>query len=236
MSRRDRATVLLSGGLDSTTALSMAVNKYGADNVIAISSVYGQRHSKEINHAIKIAEHYKVKHIVVDLGVIMQYSDNALMNRSEKELPTGKYADQPKKGPISTYVPYRNGLFLSAASAISLSIFKDPKELIHLYYGAHRDDSARSAYPDTSKGFNRAQARAIYTGSGKRIKLESPFIKLTKAEIVAIGLKLKTPYEMTWSCYQGGVRACGICNTCTDRMEAFRQNGIKDPIKYFTDR
>lgn len=235
--KSERAAVLLSGGLDSTTALAVAVEKYGSGNVIAITSAYGQRHSKEIECAKAIADYYKVKHFIVDLSKIMQYSNNALMGKSNKKVPEGTYESQQRghEGPVATYVPYRNGLFLSAASAIALSIFDKPEEVITVYYGAHKDDSAHSAYPDTSRKFNRAQAKAIYEGSGKRVHLDSPFIGMNKAGVVNVGLKLKVPYEMTWSCYKGGDRACGICGTCVDRLKSFKKNHTIDPIKYMND-
>ena len=98
-----------------------------------------------------------------------------------------------------------------------------------IYYGAHADDAAGNAYPDCSESFNNAINDAIYIGSGNQLKVEAPFVKMTKAEVVKIGLELNVPYKYTWSCYEGGEKPCGVCGTCIDRAEAFSLNGVKDP-------
>ena len=98
-----------------------------------------------------------------------------------------------------------------------------------IYYGAHADDAAGNAYPDCSSVFNNAMNTAVYEGSGKQLKLEAPFVNMTKADVVKIGLELKVPYELTWSCYEGGDKPCGQCGTCIDRAKAFELNGINDP-------
>ena len=142
-----KAMVLCSGGVDSTTCLGIAVDKYGAENVVALSIYYGQRHTKEIESADKVTEYYGVEHISLDLEKIFQYSDCSLLAHSDKEIPEESYAEQIKKtngSPVSTYVPFRNGLFLSSAASIALS-----KGCEVIYYGAHSDDAAGSAYPDS---------------------------------------------------------------------------------------
>ena len=138
-----KAMVLCSGGVDSTTCLGIAVDKYGAENVVALSIYYGQRHTKEIESADKVTEYYGVEHISLDLEKIFQYSDCSLLAHSDKEIPEESYAEQIKKtngSPVSTYVPFRNGLFLSSAASIALS-----KGCEVIYYGAHSDDAAGSA-------------------------------------------------------------------------------------------
>ena len=223
-----RAMVLFSGGVDSTTALAMAIEKYGKDNVTALSVSYGQKHTKEIEAARNIAEYYEVEHLYLDLAKIFSYSDCSLLKHSEKEIPTQSYAEQLKKtdgNPVSTYVPFRNGLFLSAAASIALS-----KNCEVVYYGAHADDAAGNAYPDCSTEFNDAMNQAIYLGSGKQLCIEAPFVNWTKGEVVKEGLRLKVPYELTWSCYEGSEKPCGICGTCIDRKKAFVENGGKDPL------
>ena len=132
-----KAMVLCSGGVDSTTCLGIAVDKYGAENVVALSIYYGQRHTKEIESADKVTEYYGVEHISLDLEKIFQYSDCSLLAHSDKEIPEESYAEQIKKtngSPVSTYVPFRNGLFLSSAASIALS-----KGCEVIYYGAHSD-------------------------------------------------------------------------------------------------
>ena len=222
-----KAMVLFSGGVDSTTCLGIAVDKYGAENVVALSIAYGQKHTKEIECSQKIAQHYGVEHLYLDLGKIFQYSNCSLLSHSDQEIPTESYAQQIEKtdgAPVSTYVPFRNGLFLSSAASIALS-----KGCGVIYYGAHSDDAAGNAYPDCSDAFNKAINEAIYVGSGNQLKVEAPFIGLTKAQVVKKGLELKVPYELTWSCYMGGDKPCGVCGTCIDRAKAFAENGIADP-------
>lgn len=220
--------VLSSGGVDSTTALGMAVDKAGAENVIALSVSYGQKHDKEIDASIKVANHYGIEHLFLDLAKLFQYSDCSLLKKSEQAIPQESYTKQIEKTggktPVSTYVPFRNGLFLSSAASIAIS-----KGCDVIYYGAHADDSAGFAYPDCSPDFNEAMARAIWEGSGHQLRIEAPFINMSKAQVVAEGLKLGVPYELTWSCYEGGERPCGKCGTCIDRAEAFRLNGVEDP-------
>lgn len=222
-----KAMVLFSGGVDSTTCLGMAVDKYGRENVIALSVSYGQKHNKEIECAKKITAYYGVEHLSLDLSKIFQYSDCSLLTQSDKEIPKEAYAKQLEEtngSPVPTYVPFRNGLFLSSAASIALS-----KQCGVIYYGAHSDDAAGSAYPDCSTVFNDAMATAIYEGSGRQLKVVAPFIDKTKAQVVKIGLDLNVPYQYTWSCYEGGDKPCGVCGTCIDRAKAFALNGVKDP-------
>lgn len=224
-----KAIVLFSGGVDSTTCLAMAVKKYGADNVIALSMSYGQKHKKEIEYSRKIAKYYGVKHIELDLSEIFGRSNCSLLTHSTESVPMESYAEQIKKSdgkPVSTYVPFRNGLFLSVATSIAIS-----ENCSKIYYGAHADDSAGDAYPDCSLKFNKAMSSAIWEGSGDQVQIEAPFVGLNKADVVRTGLSLKVPYELTWSCYEGGEKPCGKCGTCIDRQKAFQANGISDPAQ-----
>lgn len=224
-----KALVLSSGGVDSTTALGLAVDKFGKENVIALAVFYGQKHDKEIQAAKAVAEHYGVELLYLDLCKIFEYSNCSLLQQSTEAIPEESYAEQIKKTggekPVSTYVPFRNGLFLSSAASIALS-----KECSVIYYGAHADDSAGFAYPDCSPVFNNAMNEAIWEGSGHQLKIEAPFVNMTKADVVKTGLALKVPYELTWSCYEGGEKPCGKCGTCIDRAAAFKANGVEDPI------
>ena len=222
-----KALVLFSGGVDSTTCLGIAVNKYGADEVLALSLYYGQKHSRELEAARKIAARYGVKHKELDLALIFTDSDCSLLSGSTEDIPKESYAEQLKKTdgkPVSTYVPFRNGLFLASAASIALS-----NGCTEIYYGAHSDDAAGNAYPDCSSDFNDAINRAIYLGSGEELRVVAPFIGMNKAQVIAEGLKLSVPYELTWSCYEGGDKPCGSCGTCRDRIAAFRANGMDDP-------
>ena len=222
-----KAMVLLSGGLDSTTCLALAIEKYGAENVLALSISYGQKHSKETEAAQNVADYYNIKLLTLDLAEIFAGSDCSLLNGSTEDIPLESYAEQLKKTdgkPVSTYVPFRNGLFLSSAASIALS---NGCEVI--YYGAHSDDAAGNAYPDCSSEFNEAMSRAIYLGSGNQLRIVAPFVSKTKAEVVKEGLRLSAPYHLTWSCYVGGEKPCGKCGTCIDRAAAFAANNVADP-------
>ncbi len=226
-----KAAVLLSGGVDSTTCLAMAVNQYGSDKVIAINILYGQKHQKELEQAKKIAEYYHVAYHMLDLSNIFAFSNCSLLKHSSEQIEHTSYAEQLKKlggeGSVSTYVPFRNGLMLSTAASLAQS-FKAQE----IWYGAHKDDAAGRAYPDCTAEFVEYMGKAIYEGTGREIKLVAPFINSNKAGIVAQGLKLKVPYELTWSCYEGGEMPCGTCATCIDRKNAFLANGTTDPLVY----
>jgi 7-cyano-7-deazaguanine synthase len=189
---------------------------------------YGQKHDKELAAAKAVADFYGVEHIEMDLSPMFAMSDCSLLAHSDKEVPHESYSEQLENtdgSPVSTYVPFRNGLFISAAASIALS-----KNCERIYYGAHADDAAGNAYPDCSQAFNDAMNKAVYEGSGGVLKLEAPFVGVNKAEVVKIGLELNVPYELTWSCYEGGDKPCGECGTCRDRIAAFEANGVKDPI------
>lgn len=224
-----KSVVLLSGGVDSTTCLALAVKKYGSDNVFALNILYGQKHSKEIASAKAIARYYEVDYQEINLSEIMKFSDCSLLQHSTKEIKHQSYSEQLKElggeGTVDTYVPFRNGLMLSTAASYALSVGATV-----IYYGAHADDSAGRAYPDCTPEFEQAMNMAIYEGSGRVLKMEAPLLNMNKAGVVKIGLELGVPYELTWSCYEGGNKPCGTCGTCIDRMKAFKLNGIVDPL------
>lgn len=225
-----KAIVLLSGGVDSTTCLAMAVNKYGCENITAVNIHYGQKHQKELEQAKLIAKHYNVKYVILDLSHIFKQSNCSLLAHSTEDIVHKSYAEQLAEQPnetVSTYVPFRNGLMLSAAASFAQSI-----EANEVWYGAHHDDAAGNAYPDCSTEFVNYMSKAIFIGSGNDITLVAPFIESNKAQIVAEGLKLHVPYELTWSCYEGKEKPCGSCATCIDRQNAFIKNGVIDPLDY----
>lgn len=223
-----RALVLCSGGLDSTTLLALAVEKFGNENVYALSISYGQRHEKELKAARDVARYYGVEQRFLDLSAIFSDSSCSLLAHSDQDIPKESYAEQLEQSStslVSTYVPFRNGLFLSSAASMALSL-----ECSVLYYGAHHDDWAGNAYPDCSLDFVNAMNEAIVLGTGGELHMEAPFVQWSKADIVKKGLELNVPYELTWSCYEGGDKPCGVCATCIDRARAFGLNGIIDPL------
>ena len=229
-----KALVLSSGGVDSTTCLGIAIDKLGKDNVITASLYYGQKHDKELECARKIAEYYGVKHIEEDISNIMKYANQVCtLIKGGKDIQHKSYNEQikaNKEGRVDTYVPFRNGLLLSIATAYADSLF--PGEEVNIYYGAHADDAAGSAYADCSPEFAEAMDQAINIGTYHKISVCRPLINMNKAEVVKLGLELKVPYELTWSCYEGKEKQCGKCGTCIDRKKAFLENGVEDPVPY----
>lgn len=233
----DKAIVLSSGGLDSTTCLALAVSEYGENNVISVSISYGQKHSKELQCARDIANYYNVKHLELDLSSVYKYSNCSLLVQSTETVPTGSYESQlhnkEKMGEpsiVSTAVPLRNGVMLSVVTALAQSLY--PNLLVDIYLGNHADDAAGHVYADCTAEFVYYMREAIKEGSYNKVYLVSPFVNMTKADIVNLGFKLNVPYGITWSCYQGGEKQCGKCGTCIDRKRAFELNGLVDPVEY----
>lgn len=221
-----KSVVLLSGGIDSTTCLAMAVEKYGSENVSALCLSYGQKHSKELESARKVAAYYNVK-LYEETIDCFKFSDCTLL-QGRDDIEHGSYDEQIHKkdnGIVATYVPFRNGIFLSIASAFAYSI-----GATIVYYGAHADDAAGNAYPDCSVDFVSKMNRAVLEGTGNNVAIEAPLVEMNKRQVVAAGLSLKAPYHLTWSCYEGGDKPCGKCGTCIDRIKAFELNGVTDPL------
>ena len=149
---KEIAVVLNSGGVDSTTAVGLAVDLYGKENVITVSAYYGQKHSIELECATNVAKYYGVKHMEIDLSKIFAYSNCPLLSNSTEEIRHESYVDQIAKdgeGMVRTYVPFRNGLLLSSVAAIAMSLVEDkPDTVASIYLGAHADDAAGEAYAD----------------------------------------------------------------------------------------
>lgn len=228
-----KALVLSSGGIDSTTCISLAIEKYGKENVSTVSFFYGQKHKKELECADKIAKWYGVTHYVLNISEILSQSNCSLLGHSDKDIVHLSYQKQIEKngeGMVETYVPFRNGLMLSAAASLAMSIC--PNDKTSLFLGAHADDAAGRAYADCSTTFVDYMKLAISEGTYEKVSIESPLINLNKSQVVSEGLRLNSPYQLTWSCYEGGTEACGTCGTCVDRLEAFQKNDRIDPIQY----
>jgi 7-cyano-7-deazaguanine synthase len=242
-----RSFVLHSGGLDSSTALAMAVDQMNntfdgiSRSVVSISVNYGQRHLKETQLADQLCTFFGVPHEIVD----MAEPPKSLLTSPEEDLPNASYADLPE-GISPTYVPFRNGQLLSRIAGIAqgwiMDIEKNNHELdisedwfepsASVWFGAHADDAARDAYPDCTPEFIGAMATAIYLGTYFKVRLITPFTHMTKDKIVEIGRKLDLPYNLTWSCYGGGEHHCGTCPTCRARKDAFVMAGYYDPTVY----
>lgn len=225
-----KALVLSSGGVDSTTCIGIAVKEHGRENVSTVSVFYGQKHEKELECAAKVADFYGVGHYVLNLAGVMEYSNCPLLSHSSEAIRHESYAEQiahDGEGMVRTYVPFRNGLMLSAVAALAMSIYPDDETVIYL--GAHADDAAGNAYADCSREFTEAMEKAISIGTYDKVHIAAPLVSLNKAGVVKIGLGLGVPYDLTWSCYEGGEKPCGACGTCIDRAAAFAANGVEDP-------
>ena len=225
----DKALVLSSGGIDSTTCLALAVEKLGAENVSSVSIFYGQKHRVELHAAHAVAQFYGVKQYEFDLSGVLKFSNCALLDGSTLPISHDTYGEQIAENgcKVATYVPFRNGLMLSAAASLAQSLYD--KDSCDLYLGAHADDAAGNAYADCSEPFLEHIGEAISIGTYGLVCLNAPFARMNKARIVALGLELHAPYHLTWSCYEGGERPCGECATCRDRAAAFAANGVEDP-------
>ncbi len=231
-----KAAVLLSGGIDSTTALYLAVHNHGFDKVVAYSVDYGQRHKKEVEYADESCIELKVQRRKLDLSRIIP---KTMLTDENQAVPAVSYNDITGTSP--TYVPFRNGLMVSAAAsafhgAILNGEFGDPDSVDnaenYLYYGAHAEDAQGWAYPDCTPEFNGSMANAIYVGTYGKVRLNTPLQWLVKGDIILLGEKLGVKWENTWSCYKGGELHCGECPTCRARRAGFQAVGISDPTQY----
>lgn len=221
-----KTLVLVSGGLDSSVALAMAVKNYGKENVTALSISYGQRHDKETECAKKLCEYYDVPLYIKDLSDIYSTSNCTLVGK-DKEIPKGSYDEQHESdGVPTTYVPFRNGLFISYATA-----FAYMNNIDVVFIAIHKTDT-EAAYPDCTFEFSYAMNEAVRLGTGSKVVVKAPFVEMTKTQIVEAGNSWEVPFELTWSCYEGGDKCCGKCSTCIDRLKAFEDNNLKDPVEY----
>jgi 7-cyano-7-deazaguanine synthase len=224
--------VVLSGGLDSATALGVACDAAEeGDEVHAISFNYGQKHTVELECAQELAHQYGVGHMIVQLpkdpfkGGVLTTDD---------EIQDMRYDDLPDGTMSPTYVPFRNGNLLAQAAAYADSLLRElPEDATALLYaGMHAEDAAGFAYADCTPEFLGAMASAIYIGTYGRVRLHALFQHTTKADIIRLGMALRVPYEETHSCYRGSRPACGACSTCHARLEAFEEAGFEDPLPY----
>ncbi|HET7036185.1 MAG TPA: 7-cyano-7-deazaguanine synthase QueC [Thermomicrobiaceae bacterium] len=216
---RKRAVVLLSGGLDSTTAAWLA--QASNFDLCALSVDYGQRHRRELEAAARVAERLGARQQLVRLN-LGDWGGSSLLG--EGDIPS-----QPAAGIPSTWVPARNLIFLSIAAGYAEVVGASA-----IYIGVSQVDY--SGYPDCRAPFLDAFQRAAdlaskqFVEQGISIPVVAPFLHLSKAGIVRLGLTLGVDYALTWSCYQGGERPCGACDSCRLRAAAFAELGLPDPL------
>jgi len=219
-----KAFVLLSGGIDSSTCLHLANRDF--ESVTAISIDYGQRHYKEIMAACEVAETLGCSHETLTLA----QQPRSMLTDPDSKIPDASY-DDLGYGKSPTYHPFRNGQLLSYITSYAIAHLSEADKG-GVYFGAHAEDAHNFAYADCTPEFIGAMANAIYIGTYHKVRLHTPLMSLMKAEIVTLGARLGVPFELTWSCYAGGELHCGTCPTCRARRDAFNQAHTEDPTEY----
>ena len=217
-----RAVAIISGGMDSALSTAKAIDD--GYEVIGVHFNYGQRtQERELESFNRLCEDFKIsKKYVIDLPFFTDIGASALTDDSIA-VPTGGI----KEGVPITYVPFRNGIFLSIATAIA-----EKERAKAIFIGVVEEDS--SGYPDCTEEFMQSMEQSINLGTKKEtsIVIERPLVKLSKADIVKEALRLGVKLEHTWSCYKEEERACGVCDSCRLRLSGFQRAGVKDPIEY----
>jgi 7-cyano-7-deazaguanine synthase len=222
-----KAVILLSGGLDSSTVLYQA--KADGCECYAISFDYQQRHRRELESAAAIARAAGVvAHQVITFD-LRQWGGSALTDDGI-DLPEGRSLSEMASQIPVTYVPARNTIFLSFALAYAEAIAAE-----RVYIGVNALDY--SGYPDCRPDYIQAMQEVFRLGTkqgreGQAIAIISPLLELHKTEIIQLGNKLGVPWQHTWSCYAGGEKACGVCDSCQLRLAAFAELGLSDPLPY----
>lgn len=215
-----KTIVLVSGGLDSVTALYRAAAETSV--LAGLSFHYGSKHNdREIPLAKWHAENLGIPHLTIPLDFIGEQFESDLLKKGG-EIPQGHYEEESMK---KTVVPFRNGIMLAIAGGLAESKGADG-----LVIAAHAGDHA--IYPDCREDFMEAMGAAIRLGTYAEVELLRPFIAMTKAEIVLEAARLGVDFVKTWSCYVGGETQCGACGTCVERREAFLLAGLADPTSY----
>lgn len=221
MSERTHS-LLLSGGLDSTTLAAWVRAEHPRETVEAYTFLYGQKHAVELDAARAVAAAFEMEHAVIEIPPIR---GSAL---TDADVPLPERRDLATvNGVAPSYVPARNLLFLAFMAAL-----KDAVGPSVLWLGVHHDD--HTGYPDCRPEFITAADTAVRLGTQHGLRVEAPFVRWSKAAVVGWGLAHAVPYELTHSCYQGRKPACGVCDTCQARLSAFAEAGAVDPIAYET--
>jgi 7-cyano-7-deazaguanine synthase len=229
-----RAYVLLSGGIDSTTCLYVAKQQY--EQAIGVSVDYGQRHRKEIEYAKRSCARLECQHVELNLRGIVP---KTMLTDPDSVVPDISYHDI--QGVSPTYVPFRNGLLLSAVTSY-VTGERDRIEKVMpglpewaIYFGAHAEDAQNWAYPDCTPEFIGSMANAIFIGTYNGVRLHTPLEWMNKQQIISWGQSLEVDWRNTWSCYKGEDMHCGVCPTCRARREGFAKAYVNDPTVYASE-
>jgi 7-cyano-7-deazaguanine synthase len=220
---KKKAICLLSGGLDSTTSLYVALRE--GYEVLALTIHYGQTHAKEIDCAREIARILSIRHFVIPVS--MPWKGSALLDE-KIQIPSGRDPRQMASEIPVTYVPARNSIFLSLAAS-----WAETEKADAVFIGANALDY--SGYPDCRPEFLEAFERMLAVGTkvgveGSRTQIKAPLLRLSKKEIVLLAADLYVPLAKTWSCYRGGDTPCGECDSCVLRSKGFSEAGLPDPL------
>jgi 7-cyano-7-deazaguanine synthase len=224
---KEKAVVIVSGGMDSTTLLYDIIDR-GYD-VSVLSFNYNQKHKAELENARATCSLLGVPHKIADLALLNEIAPSAL-TREDWEVPTSHYQAENMK---ETVVPNRNMIMLALAAAYAIGV-----GATKLFYGAHNGDHA--IYPDCRKEFIDVMKQAFLLCDWTKIELEAPYWDLDKGDILVIGKKLNVDYSKTWTCYDPKVSgdrviSCGKCGSCTERLDGFKKAEMIDPIPYVGD-
>lgn len=214
-----KGVLLLSGGMDSTTLLYDLVSQ--GNSVFPISINYGQKHSREVDAARETCNKLKVPLRIFSFPKFGLIAPSALTD-NRQGIPEGFYTEESMK---QTVVPNRNMVLLSLATSYAIGLGVD-----YVWYAAHGGD--HTIYPDCRPEFVEAMKRVLEVCDWKKIILEVPYLHWDKAKILQRGFELGVDYSLTWTCYKGDELACGKCGSCTERLEAFRILGRRDPLGY----
>ena len=218
--KRSRSIVLLSGGIDSTTAFYQALDEVKV--AMAISFDYGQRHKKELEFASNTTRRENVPHEIIDITSIGRLLQGSALSDRHVEVPDGHYSDETMK---ATIVPNRNTIMLSTAVGVAIGIGAS-----QVWAAMHAGD--HPIYPDCRPEFIDKLNELIPIATESAVVVVTPFIHMTKQEIIRKGFRLGVDFSATWSCYKGGDIHCGRCGTCVERAEAFFLAGVRDPTQY----
>jgi len=216
---KPKAVVIYSGGMDSFTLLNRVVSE-GYD-VYALTFNYGQKHVKEVEVASKVCQQLNIPHKILDISPINQLMQSSSLVGNE-DVPEGHYEAENMK---STVVPNRNMILLALAIGYAVDIKADK-----VFYGAHAGDHA--IYPDCRPEFVHAMNAVAGIANYDPVSIETPYLNSSKGKILKDGLSMKLSYEHTWTCYNGREKACGKCGACVERLEAFEENQVTDPLEY----
>ncbi|MGO1692410.1 MAG: 7-cyano-7-deazaguanine synthase QueC [Marinobacter sp.] len=219
----DTVVVIYSGGMDSFTLLHRA--RARGLHVHALSFNYGQRHVRELDVASSVCAALDIPHKVIDIRAMSEVMSGSALTSGD-DIPEGGYEEESMK---ATVVPNRNMILLSLATGYAVTVNANA-----VWYGAHGGDHA--IYPDCRPEFVEKMDAVCRVANYEPVGVEAPFMRMSKGDILAEGLKLGLDYGNTWTCYNGREKACGLCGSCVERLEAFAENGLADPLAYEAGR